>query len=213
MPMSDQWIDVEQGQCAESLAYQAGHLLDSVWNHPDNASLKALRENPHTLLPKDRLFIPAITAKSEDCATDQRYRFRRKEVPSRVVIRLYEGKALANLPFELQVGDQVFKGQTDAEGTLRVPVMPDAADGQLLIDPDGKNLRLTVGMRHLDPIGETTGVQGRLRNLGFYRGPQDGLYSQALAFSIQRFQQSQGLATTGRLDDQLRQALEAAHGS
>lgn len=210
--MDDKWLTVKQGECVESLAYQAGHVLGTVWEHPQNSALKALRKDPHTLLPGDALFVPAIRPKTLACATQKVHRFRRKAVPARVVIVLAGARALANLPFELHLGMATFNGVLDADGALRIPVMPDVSDGYLLVDPEGKNLRLTLGMRHLDPINETSGIQGRLQNLGFYTGPQDGLYSQALVFSLQRFQQSRGLAPSGVLDDTLRDALLDAHG-
>lgn len=210
--MSGKWIEVEQGQCVESLAYQAGHVLDTLWNHPNNADLKRQRESPYALMPADKLFIPALEARSERCGSGQRHRFRRRQVPSQVVIALSNGKELADLPFRLQLGERTLEGRTDAQGRLRMAVMPDAADGELLIDPDGMNLRFTLSMRHLDPVSEHTGVQGRLRNLGFYDGPLDGLYSLALLHAIQRFQESRGLTPDGSLDDGLRQALLAAHG-
>lgn len=210
--MDDQWITVKQGECVESLAYQAGHVLATVWDHPQNAALKTLRKNPHTLLPGDTLFVPAIRPKNQVCATDNVHRFRRKEVPARVVIVLANARELANLPFELRLGTATFKGVIDADGTLSAPVMPDVPGGELLVDPAGRNLRFALGMRQLDPISETSGIQGRLQNLGFYTGPLDGLYTQALAFSIQRFQQSLGLGPSGALDDALRDALLNAHG-
>lgn len=211
--MEGEWLTVKQGESAESLAYARGHVVGTVWDHPDNAALKALRKDPHTLFPGDRLFVPAIRPRSEQCATAKLHRFRRREVPSRLVIVLADAKKLANLPFVLTFEGRRITGATDGEGKLSVPVMPDAGDAKLVIDPHGRNLAFAISTRHLDPITETTGIQGRLRNLGFYDGPIDGLCTQRVAFGIQGFQRAQGLESSGRLDDSTRDALLRAHGS
>ncbi len=212
MTMGDEWITLKQGESVESIAYARGHIVATIWEHPSNAAVKDLRKDPHTMHPGDRLFVPAIRPKTEKCATGQVHRFRRKEVPSKLVIVLSADKKLANLPFELTASGRLVRGITDEEGKLSVDVMPDAGDGRLVIDPAGKNLVLQINMRHLDPITETTGIQGRLRNLGFYDGPIDGLYTQQVAFAIQGFQGAQGMDPTGVLDDTTRDALQLAHG-
>jgi peptidoglycan hydrolase-like protein with peptidoglycan-binding domain len=50
-------------------------------------------------------------------------------------------------------------------------------------------------------------LQSRLRNLGFYRGPVDGLWGPGTQTSIERFQQGRGLQATGQLNPATAQAL------
>lgn len=74
-------------------------------------------------------------------------------------------------------------------GTLRVWIVDDAPNVW----------ELKIG--HLDPIAEDSGVEHRLRNLGFD--------DTDLADAIRRFQTRVGLEATGTIDDALRDALAA----
>jgi N-acetylmuramoyl-L-alanine amidase len=65
----------------------------------------------------------------------------------------------------------------------------------------------------LDPISEITGVQGRLRSLGYYDGEIDGSFSQDLAGAIESFQAAANLDPTGRLDEATRTELLKQYGS
>ncbi|WP_437577461.1 peptidoglycan-binding domain-containing protein [Sorangium sp. So ce887] len=208
------WIEVKQGESAESIAYQHGHFVDTVWNHPENRSLARLRKTPHTLFPGDRLFVPAITPREVEAVTERRHVFRRRGVPSRLIMYLHADgdEVLANRPYRLELGGLTETGTTDANGMVSLPVMPDQGDGRLTVDRDGTAWVVKVGMRRLDPISEMSGVQGRLRNLGLYGGEVDGLNNQLTIHAVQMFQLRHGLTTTGRVDDGTRAKLEEVHG-
>lgn len=55
-------------------------------------------------------------------------------------------------------------------------------------------------------IGDT---QRRLHALGFYNGPIDGVWGHETRAAVERYQQSRGLAMTGRIDEPTRAALRA----
>lgn len=207
-------IELKQGESAESVAYLHGHFVATVWDHPENAALKAERESPHILLPGDVLFVPQIREKRVEAATDRSHRFRRRGVPSRVTVllRAAGGEVLANLPYRLELAGRSETGTTDGDGKVSVPVMPDVGDARLVVDPDGRNVVVPLGMRRLDPITTVSGVQGRLRNLGLYAGEVDGLYGQLTIRAVQLFQLLHALPTHGSVDEATRARLEAAHG-
>ena len=50
---------VVQGDYVSRIAAQQGFAgYSKIWNHPNNAELKNLRQNPEVLYPGDVLFIP-----------------------------------------------------------------------------------------------------------------------------------------------------------
>jgi hypothetical protein len=63
----------------------------------------------------------------------------------------------------------------------------------------------------LDPVGEVTGVQARLANLGYYDGPIDGDAGQVTSAAIAQFRREHGLPLGDQVDDDLREALEGLH--
>ena len=79
---------VRAGECIHSIAFDSGHFWETLWNHPDNAAVKSARKNPSLLLEGDRLTVPPIREKQEDCATEARHTFRRKGVPGKLVLIL-----------------------------------------------------------------------------------------------------------------------------
>lgn len=208
------WVEAEEDESAESIAYRNGLFVETLWNHEENAALRESRTTPHVLEPGDRVFVPAIVPKQVPVATGAKHVFRRRGVPSKLLLVLhhYGGEALANLPFRLELPDRVVTGNTNGDGNLELPVMPDAGDAKLIIDPEGRNLVLALGFRRLRPIATTAGIQQRLLNLGYYRGAVDGLYGQLTIRAVQQFQLRHELATTGSVDDATRHAIARAHG-
>jgi peptidoglycan hydrolase-like protein with peptidoglycan-binding domain len=49
---------------------------------------------------------------------------------------------------------------------------------------------------------ETRNLQARLGQLGYYRGPVDGIWGPGMQSALQRFQQSSGIQVSGRLNRQ-----------
>jgi N-acetylmuramoyl-L-alanine amidase len=207
------WIEVQQGESAESIAFRHGHIVETVWKHSENAALRELRGDPHILQPGDRLFVPPLQPGSVRCRTGATHRFRRHGVPSRITMVLsVGGNPLADLPYRLELPGETRTGRTGPDGRISVPVAPNVGSGTLVVDPEGINLSIPLGMRHLDPITEVSGLQGRLKNLGFYSGEVDGHFGPLTLLALQRFQFAHGLDTTGLFDDALRNRLLEIHG-
>ena len=55
----------------------------------------------------------------------------------------------------------------------------------------------TFDLRHLDPTSEISGLQGRLRHLGYPVGPADGTLDPRSVEALRAFQTEQGLEVTG----------------
>lgn len=81
---------VETGDCVSSIAYENGFFWETIWNHPKNANLKSERKDPNILKEGDVVFVPDLTVKQLDRATDKRHTFVRKGAPAKLRFRIME---------------------------------------------------------------------------------------------------------------------------
>lgn len=199
---------VTSGDCISSLASQYGFFWETIWNA--NPDLRNMRNNPNVLMAGDVVIIPDKILKEIACSTDQLHKFVKKgeRAKFRLIVERYN-IPLANRRFVLSVSPDVFQGTTDDNGLLEVSIDPKVMSGHLWMPDD--NLECDLEMGYLDPVEETTGVQHRLHNLGFYVGELDGVASDELHNAIADFQTSVGLDGTGELDDTTRQTLFLRH--
>jgi hypothetical protein len=203
---------VKQGDCISSIAFEHGFFADTIWNHPNNAELMEKRQDPNVLMPGDVVFIPDKRLKEVGEPTNQVHKFRCKNTPEKLKIQLLkEEKPRAGEPYELEIDDLKFSGQTDGQGRLEQSIPPNAKKGQLILDNGNEIYRLLLG--NLNPSDEITGVQGRLRNLGFYFGPLDGKISDELEHALQEFQITRDIEPDGELNPATMNALKEAYGA
>ncbi len=202
---------VEQGECLSSIALGYGFKPDTIWNHGDNADLKALRVDSNVLLPGDVLSIPDLRVRSTQGATDQSHKFKLLGIPAYLRMQLLEeDEVRANAHYVLNIdGVKIGEGQTDGEGRLEEKIPPDAQTGTLTLD-DGDVIELQLGS--LDPRDTVTGLQGRLLNLGFDCGSIDGDYGDLTRNAVSEFQRKYGLTETGELDSATKSKLLDLHG-
>lgn len=213
--MSGVWVEIAEDDSVESVAYRHGLFPDTVWDHPENAELRRARESMDVLLAGDRLFIPAIEPKNVDGATGRAHRFRRRGVPSVLPLRLAVGdEPIADRPCRVELdGYPPFEARTDADGYVRVPTMPDAGRGRIIVElASGQELELELGPRELDPVDTPSGAQARLRNLGYLAGGSPGVLDLETVLALARFQEARRLEKTGALDDATQESLLDAHG-
>ena len=183
----------------------------SIWEHGDNASLREMRDDPNVLLPGDVVAIPKLQPKEEVRATGAHHRFRRKGIPPQIHLQLvHAGKPRAHEPYILEIDESIrYSDKTNADGEL-IHAIPAGATMARLIMRDGAEVR-QYWLGALDPISEWSGVQQRLANLGYYRGPFDGDPSDETASAIRAFQDDNKLDVSGELDDTTRDLLQTAH--
>lgn len=182
-----------------SLALYFGFFWKTLWNHPQNAELKAQRKNPNVLFSNDKVFIPDLQLKSESRPTDAQHRFRRKGDPAKITIKLMkQGKPRANIPYVLDINGDAYKGSTDANGVIREAVPGDVRGGILTLNGGKEKYKVRIGA--LDPIDTPSGVQQRLINLG-YPLKETGDLDPATVRALSRFQSKNSLTVTGKIDD------------
>ena len=213
-PMSETH-EVAEGECLSSIAFRYGFFVDTLWNDPANAELKALRKDPAVLKPGDRVFIPDKRGKTVAIATGARHRFRRKGIPAQFKVRLMDGdKPQANLEYELRFDDgTMVRGRTGQDGSIVASVSPAAVSARLTIRDGAASETYDFLLGRVDPIAEISGIQARLHGLGLYRGPIDGEETDALQQAVLAFQKRHGLPATGAADDGTRKKLAAEFGS
>jgi len=89
-PVGSGEYQVQPGDCLLSIAFEHGHVWETLWDHPSNSEVKQVREKPQLLVPGDLLHIPDLQLREESVATAAKHRFRRKGVPAKFILRLTE---------------------------------------------------------------------------------------------------------------------------
>lgn len=151
-----------------------------------------------------------------DRPTDARHTFHRKGVPTRLRVQLLDlaGAPRAGADYVLTVESVERRGKTDGAGWIDEWMSPRTRAASLSVagmnGEPADTYELQLG--ELRPAAVVEGVQARLRNLGWYRGPLSGELDDATAAALQAFQAAEGLPATGELDDATTSRLQRVHG-
>ncbi len=219
---------VSEGECLESIAFNRRLLWQTIWNHPNNKSLKEARDR-NILLPGDRLFIPPVDPKSLDAATEVRHKYVRKGLQSRFRIQILEwvrsdsedsdddsvfSRPRPQVPYVLVIDGQSTSGTTDAEGWIDEPISPGAVGGSLTLDPGTPQAySRSVVLGGLDPLDAASGICQRLANLGFLANPSCPSDSPEFQDALKAFQSANHLNPTGTADGDTLSRLQQIHNS
>jgi hypothetical protein len=189
------------------------------WDHPNNAELKALREDPLLLAPGDELFIPDRVRLVFNRTTEASHDFRVHIDPLMLKMRLLgiDGEPLANTEVTVRVpppeGSESATSDeqqltTDGDGNVSVDVAKHSGKGALIID--GVEFPLRIGL--LDPIDTDSGVAQRLSNMGYDVPFGEAVDPDELRAAIEQFQADNDLEVTGERAD-IETQLEEIYGS
>ena len=207
---------VRQGECLSRIAWSYGfHDYRSVYEDAANESFRKLRPNPNLIYPGDTLHIPDKDIKFEDRSTDQRHAFVVRSLTRLLSLALYyeDKKPIANKPYQLTIGKRELSGQTDKDGRLEKPIPKWAENAVLKIDGYTWN----ISIAHLNPMegAEDEGVSGiqmRLKNLGYYTGEIDSDVGPLTRRAIRDFQADNHLKVDGICGPKTRAKLREVHG-
>ncbi|MBL8212136.1 MAG: peptidoglycan-binding protein [Bryobacterales bacterium] len=192
-----------------AIAEEEGFWAETIWQHGENAELRKQRQFYNVLAEDDRVYVPEKRPKAVGCVTDRRHVFRRKGIPALLKLRvLVENKPCADRRYSLLIDGVEYTGVTDGEGRLQHHVPAGARRGQLLLEG---SVTVDLTLSALQPVSGVLGVQNRLRNLGFYRGPRDGELNNETREAIRRVQAHFDRKETGAMDGKLRELLEQLH--
>lgn len=208
---------VQQGECLSSIAHKYGFSnYEKIYNHPDNAEFKQARPDPNLIFPGDRLTIPDKVIKAFTCATGQAHRFVVKLPKRKLQLKLLDtaGEPIADIPYTLTVGRQTFEGSTSSDGKIEHDIP--AKEQKATLTMNGTTRVLRIG--HLNPIKDTedagiSGVQSRLKNLGYPVGAVDGKMGPNTRAAIQAFQSDNEMTVDGEISDALIAKLQEKYGS
>lgn len=130
---------IVEGDCCSSLAAAAG-LPDyhSVYDHGDNADLKARRPNANALLVGDVVAVPEVETKTVDAATTRRHRYvvTVRAVKLRVKVLDREGRPLRGKAWRLTWGGGQRDGTLGSDGKIEAEVPATVSAARLVLDPD-----------------------------------------------------------------------------
>jgi Putative peptidoglycan binding domain/LysM domain len=202
---------VKQGDHVSKLAKQFGFAdFRTIWDHPNNAALKKLRQNPNVLAPGDQLFIPDKQVKKESRPTGATHRFKAPATTLflRIVVKNLDDQPVANTPCKLQIEDQTFQLTTDGKGKIEKEIPKTAENGALTIG--GEESPIKIG--HLDPVDQISGYRARLNNLGYNAGDSDDPNDPQLRSAIEEFQCDRNLTVDGICGQQTQTTLKQIHG-
>jgi hypothetical protein len=202
---------VAQGEHMASIAAQYEFAsYETIWNHPANASLRAVRASPAVLKQGDVVQIPDRSDRSETCRTGTRTRFQvRARVPMlRIRVRDLAGKPVANAVCKLTVDGKELAPTTDGEGLLVQSVPATARTAMLVVN----QLEFDLRIGHLDPIDTPTGLRARLNNLGLYSGDPEDDDPDALRDALELFQGMNALPVDGTANDATVAKLKEIYG-
>lgn len=201
---------IGNGDSIVSVAKDAGFFWEDLWNHGSNSDLKSKRKDPNVLYKGDVVHVPELEKKILDKACDQRHEFKRKGDPVKYRVRLLRyGKARKNEAYTLDLGGELLQGTTDADGKIE-QWLPGGCKGGRLILNDGKEI-YPVSIHRLDPVDEISGVQQRLKNLGYPVPMVSGTIDKATKAALNSFQKWWQLKETGEPDDATKAKLLELH--
>jgi N-acetylmuramoyl-L-alanine amidase len=207
---------VKQGDTIVSIAEQ--YSLSTwlrIYDHPENAGFRQKRPNPNLLYPGDEIFVPERVLPDFTRPTDHCHKFVlvRPKQWLQIVVQDHDAQPLANAAYELRIGAKRYRGKTGADGLLAEEIDPCASSGRLKV---GDHIFI-LSIGHLNPLDATSdrgisGIQGRLRNLGYPVGPIDGQMGPKTRDAIRYFQADESLPLTGEPDGATRARLLKVHG-
>lgn len=212
---------VKQGQGLARIARIYG-IADwhVIYNDPANAEFRKKRPNPEVIYPGDRIIIPDPVTKSAPVEEKKDNGFVANISKSMLQVKVERGNGLPldGWTYRLTVGAAKSSGTVPSNGMVSCKVDPAAKDGELVVEPPSDTreepYRFRLKISFLDPESSTSGVQGRLNNLGIDSGAVDGKQRWELEQAVIAFRLAHmsGTAASPTVDDAVRQKLRELHG-
>jgi len=215
---------VKQGENLSKIARDYGlpSFRALVRANPDFASGK---RDPNLIYPGEVILVPVDDELLFEVKTDRWHRFlaHRDHAELDLVIEDRNHTPVPFARYELTVTCEqaptvAISGRTGFEGELRQLLPPDALSGQLKVwmFESGKEEEVEeyeLQLHHLDPPETLTGVQARLKNLGYYDKEVDDKKGSGTDDAIHEFKAVHGLPEDSEITPAFVDALRQAHGS
>ncbi len=209
---------VVQGDCLSAIALHFGFAdWRTIYNHGSNAAFRQLRPNPNLIYPGDEVFIPETETRTQDASTNAWTAFKIDTQKTLIRLRMMDGdnKAFAGKKYQLDINGHLSEGTTGGDGMIEKEIPADCTEAKLTVwfdnDTSGPGVIWNLKMGHLDPWDKASGVQARLKNLGYDPGPVDGNIGPLTRAAILGFQASQSLPLNGTADTATKNKLKELH--
>jgi len=214
---------VVAGDHISRLAEQFGFAkYETIWNHPQNADLKALRKNPNILNPGDQVYIPDADVKTLDRPADVKHSFTKpaETLKLRLVLNRMYNKPYAIVPCTLSVGSVQTDLTTDGNAQIEQTIKRlDSAgsvklNDQITVSGGAATIQREVDFQigFLTPLTEVSGQIGRLANLGYYRGPASPPDLDEFKSAVEEFQCENSLSVDGICGPLTQAKLKSVYG-
>lgn len=208
---------VRQGECLSSIAAKHGFGdWRTIYDHPKNAELKKKRPDPNMLFPGDEVFVPERKARKLTVKTGQEAKITVKVSQRELHLRLLDDRhrPLKDAAYTIEAPGLFRAGVADAEGKLEEVVPGDVPK----VEVYSGGRRWVVDLAGLNPASGApddgiSGVQGRLRNLGYGPAWADGVLGPETRAALSAFQRDHGLKVDGEVNRDTLEKLEEIHGS
>jgi hypothetical protein len=182
--------EVADGEHLSAIAEPQFGNFETVWNAPENRSLREARDDPHQLLPGDEVVLPKKRPKRHVKAAGDAYTFTVHVEKLKLRLKVFDlwGRPIAGKSGELVVdGKTKVAVSTDGDGLLTADVAHDCRTATLTIEKH--ELCLDIGA--LAPFSERSGQAQRLSNLGHWMGDASDPYDpDSCVLAIELFQRS-----------------------
>ncbi len=197
-----------------SIGFDTGFFPQTLWELPENASLREKRESPNILREGDEVFIPDLRIKQQTAAVNLRHRFKRKGIPEILRVRFLDelGEPRSGMKYELKIAGLLRNGETDESGWLEEWIPPDAMEATITIldetDETPIEEKYEVKLGQLNPSKDRDGVRARLENLGIECGETEEDFALAISSFQNRYDD---LEVTGVADEKTVARLKELH--
>lgn len=209
---------IKSGDCFASIAKQYGfHAADVIYQHPANAELKQQRPNLHILNPEDKVYIADKKSKAVELATETCSVLTIKGLLTelKLVIADFDGNPLAHTNYLLDVAGTKYLGQSDADAMVvqKIDASAKKAELTLYLDAHKKDtIFWSLDIGALTPHAETSGIQARLNNLGYFCANENGEIDSTTSSAINAFKINNGLVNDAVIDHALSAKLLSVYG-
>jgi N-acetylmuramoyl-L-alanine amidase len=217
--MSSKKHVVRQGECLSSIAAHYG-LLDwrFIYDSPENQGFKSKRPNPNLIYPGDEVVIPTRRDKSVPVgsATEQKFTVTRPK--TKLMLRVFDGVGAPPTKADYQLFvdgvPEPFTGSL-AGGLLETKIPARASRARLVIrsaDTGATIDELELLLGGLDPVETVSGMQMRLRRIGYDCGPATGEMTPATEAALRLFQRRHQLTEDGACSAETQAKLKSLVG-